>query len=85
LKAQIDNEFKNDFYSIPDWVEDVDDLVEYLNLSFDEGNILKSLWGNLGTDKLKAANKCLHYAQRRQKRILKDAKEKESSFSNIIK
>jgi len=43
LKAQIDNEFKNDFYSIPDWVEDVDDLVEYLNLSFDEGNILKSL------------------------------------------
>ena len=67
---------KNSFYTIPDWVKDVDDLAEYLNLSFDEGNILKSLWTKLGnrhsgTNPMREANKCLHYAGRRQKRYEK--------------
>jgi hypothetical protein len=72
---------KNKFYEIPAWVKDVDDLAEYLELSFDEGNILKSLWSNKGkrhsgTNSMREANKCYHYAQRRKLRYEKIKKEK---------
>ncbi|TLP41053.1 hypothetical protein [Arcobacter arenosus] len=67
---------KNDFYKIPDWVEDVDDLHEYLQLDGYEFNILKSLWSRLGnrhgaTNPIREAKKCLHYAEKRLKRVQK--------------
>ena len=65
---------KNDFYAIPDWVEDVDTLSEYLELDGYEFNILKTLWyrkGNRhdGTNPKREAKKCLHYANRRMEKI----------------
>lgn len=68
---------KNDFYNIPDWVEDVDDLTEYLKLDFFDGNILKSLWYNIGdrhsgTNRKREARKGLHYSNRRVKKVLKE-------------
>ena len=60
----------NSFYDFPLWVNNIDKLAEYLQLSFYEGNILKSLTANLGqrhnaTDKTREVNKCLHYAKLR--------------------
>ena len=65
---------KNSFYAIPEWVKDCDDLAEYLELSFGDGNILKSLWVNIGdrhtgTNPLRESKKCSHYANRRLKRL----------------
>lgn len=62
----------NDFYDFPEWVKNIDTLAEYLQLSFAEGNILKSLTANLGnrhngTDRNREINKCLHYAKVRAK------------------
>lgn len=70
---------KNSFYELPTWVKDVDDLAEYLKLSFDEGNILKSLWCNIGnrhdaTNPLREARKGLHYSQRRLNRYIHNEK-----------
>lgn len=58
---------KNSFYAIPEWVEDLDDLAEYLKLDGFEFNILKSLWVHIGTrhsgtDEKREINKCLHYS-----------------------
>ena len=39
---------KNNFYQIPEWVEDLDDLAEYLDLDGFEFNVLKSLWIKIG-------------------------------------
>lgn len=66
---------KNNFYEIPEWVKDVDDLAEYLKLSFDEGNILKSLWCKIGdrhdaTNPMREARKCVHYSERRLNRYI---------------
>ena len=71
---------KNSFYDIPEWVLNVDDLAEYLDLRGDEFNILKSLWTNIGqrhdaTNPLRESKKCLHYADRRFKRLEKDKTE----------
>lgn len=60
---------ENPFYKLPEWVQDVDTLSEYLELDGYEFNILKSLWSHkgqrhVGTNEEREANKCLHYAQR---------------------
>lgn len=60
---------KNDFYAIPEWVKDCDYLAEYLELSFFEGNILKTLWihkgdRHKGTNRERELNKRLHYAKK---------------------
>lgn len=60
---------KNKFYEIPEWVKDLDDLSEYLELDPYEFNILKTLWvhkGNrhIGTSNTREINKRLHYAQK---------------------
>jgi hypothetical protein len=65
---------KNSFYEIPNCVNDVDDLCEFLGLNFAQGNILKSLWSNKGrrhsaTNPLREAKKRKHYADRELKRI----------------
>lgn len=69
----------NSFYCIPDWVKDLDDLAEYLDLRGDEFNVLKSLWTNIGirhsaTNEVRESNKCLHYSKRRANRIARKAK-----------
>jgi hypothetical protein len=68
---------KNNFYQIPEWVNDVDDLCEYLELNFASGNILKSLWANKGkrhaaTDSIREAKKRVHYANRELDRLEKN-------------
>ena len=60
---------KNNFYSIPYWVHDLDDLAEYLDLDGFEFNTLKSLWlhrgdRHNGTNEEREINKRLHYANR---------------------
>ncbi len=75
---------KNSFYDIPDWVCDADDLIEHLRLSFDEGNIMKSLWCKLGdrhkgTNPVRDARKGLHYSERRLDRYLKAEEEIEAN------
>lgn len=64
---------KNNFYEIPSSVTDVDDLCEFLELNFSQGNILKSLWVNKGnrhnaTNPLREAKKRKHYSDRELKR-----------------
>lgn len=60
---------KNKFYEIPEWVKDLDDLSEYLELDPYEFNILKTLWihkgkRHTGTTNTREINKRLHYAQK---------------------
>lgn len=69
-----ENGLKNAFYEIPEWVKDLDDLSEYLELDPYEFNILKTLWchkgdRHSGTNKKREANKCLHYASRRIEKL----------------
>ena len=73
-KEIISDGGKNSFYEIPNTVNDVDDLCEYLELNFAQGNILKSLWINKGqrhkgTNELREAKKRVHYSQRELNRI----------------
>lgn len=73
---------KNNFYAIPAWVEDLDDLSEYLELDGYEFNILKTLWvhkGNRhnGTDEAREINKRLHYAQKSKLKHTRQNDEKE--------
>lgn len=66
----MSNGLKNSFYEIPSWVEDLDDLSEYLQLDPYEFNTLKTLWlhkGNRhdGTNELREINKAIHYSNKR--------------------
>lgn len=73
---------KNKFYEIPEWVKDLDDLSEYLDLRGDEFNCLKAIYGvaksrqganrHSSTGIKRDSNKLLHYAQRVQARIHND-------------
>lgn len=74
---------KTNFYDIPDWVGNVDDLAEYLELRFDEGNSLKAIFGvaitrmkketrHKGTSAMRDGNKLFHYAGRIKLRLEKD-------------
>lgn len=65
---------KNSFYAIPEWVEDLDDLSEYLELDPYEFNILKTLWihkGNRhsGNSEKRELNKRVHYANKSLKKF----------------
>lgn len=71
---------KNEYYDIVDWVQDLDDLSEYLELRSDEFNCLKAIWGiamnrkinktrHTGTNEERDANKLYHYANRIKNRI----------------
>lgn len=67
---------KNKFYEIPEWVKDLDDLSEYLELDPYEFNILKTLWlhkGNRhnGTNNTREINKRLHYAQKSKEKDIR--------------
>jgi len=71
---------KNSFYAIPEWVEDVDDLAEYLKLDGFEFNVLKSLWAHIGdrhsgTNVKREANKRVHYANRSVAKIIRAEEE----------
>ena len=74
------NGSKTDYYNIPDWVFDVDDIAEYLDLRGDEFNCLKAIFGiaiarktgiprHSGSDMQRDSKKLLHYAKRINKRI----------------
>lgn len=73
-------EVKNKFYEIPEWVKDLDDLSEYLDLRGDEFNCLKQYMVLQNQDREQVSstgikrdsNKLLHYAQRVQARIHND-------------
>lgn len=74
---------KNSFYKIPEWVKDVDDLSEYLQLDPYEFNILKTLWVNIGerhsgTNQEREINKCIHYANKRKEKYERARVPKES-------
>lgn len=72
---------KTNLYDIPEWVKDVDDLSEWLDLRFDEGNCLKALFGiamarkgsarHQGTTLCRDANKLGHYANKVKLRVNK--------------
>lgn len=64
----------NSFYDFPEYVSNIDDLSEYLGLDGFEFNILKSLTHRIGkrheaTDEMREAKKCVHYADRRLKKL----------------
>lgn len=66
---KINDGSKNSFYAIPAWVEDLDDLSEYLKLDGFEFNLLKTLWVNMGdrhtgTNEAREINKRVHYANK---------------------
>ena len=74
---------KTNYYNIPDWVEDLDDLIEYLDLGFDGGNCMKALFGMAiarktgktrhdGTSIVRDSNKLFHYSERINKKVTKD-------------
>ena len=57
----------NEFYAIPEWVTDVDDLSEHLDSTGFQFNILKSLFGmnkhrHSGTSNLRDSKKMIHYS-----------------------
>jgi hypothetical protein len=69
---------KNPFYEIPKWVNDCDDLIEYLELNYFEGCILKSLWTHIGkrhdaTNPMREAKKRKHYSEKELTRLQKKA------------
>ena len=76
-EEQKNNGLKNSFYKIPDWIKDLDDLSEYLKLDPYEFNILKTLWIHLGdrhdgTNEAREVNKCIHYSEKRLKKLNRD-------------
>lgn len=77
IKEQKNNGLKNSFYQIPEWIKDLDDLSEYLKLDPYEFNILKTLWIHLGdrhdgTNEVREVNKCIHYSEKRLKKLNRD-------------
>lgn len=81
-ESKVKDGGKIDYYNIPDWVIDVDDLAEWLDLGFDGGNCLKAIFGlaiarktgearHNGTSISRDAKKLKHYANRIDKRINK--------------
>ena len=82
IKEVVSDGSKNKFYEIPDWIKDLDDLSEYLNLDPYEFNILKTLWMHKGkrhngTNELRELNKRLHYAEKSKEKYLRSEKDKE--------
>jgi hypothetical protein len=65
---------KNSFYEIPEWVKDLDDLAEYLQLDGFEFNTLKTLWINIGmrhtgTTEEREIKKRIHYSNKSLKKM----------------
>ena len=82
IKEVVSDGSKNKFYEIPNWVKDLDDLSEYLNLDPYEFNVLKTLWihkgkRHNGTNELREINKRLHYAEKSKEKYLRKEEEKE--------
>lgn len=76
---------KTDYYNIPNEVNDLDDLSDYLDLTPAEFNCIKAIFGmaierktgdarHKGTNSKRDSNKLLHYAKRINKRLV-DEKE----------
>ena len=68
---------KTDFYNIPNWVKDVDDLAEFLNLDGFLFNILKSMFGinknrHEGTNSERDSRKLIHYSIRNYLKIMRN-------------
>lgn len=81
IKEVVSDGSKNNFYEIPVWVKDLDDLSEYLKLDPYEFNILKTLWihkgkRHNGTNELREINKRLHYAEKSREKYLRSGKDK---------
>lgn len=62
----------------PRYTAECEDIIEALNLNFDEANIFKEIWrianarqgnGKPGNTELRAAEKILHYATRIHRRV----------------
>lgn len=58
---------KNNFYTFPKYVNNIDSLARHLDLNGAQNNVLKALTVNLGnrhngTNPSREAKKCLHYA-----------------------
>ena len=69
----------------PPYIAECEDIIEALNLNFDEANIFKEIWrtanarkGNAkqGQNDLRAAEKIYHYAGRILKRAIRSIKSK---------
>lgn len=63
-----------DYYDLPDNVKSAQDLIEYLNLNFANGNILKSLIRQHGTqtkatEEIYEAEKRYYFAERELRRV----------------
>ena len=62
-------------YGIPENAKDLQDLIEYRNMNFAQGNIFKAIYRN-GTcehsDELREVRKIIWFAQREETRILKE-------------
>lgn len=65
--------------AVPPYQAECEDIIEALNLNFDEANIFKEIWrtanarqgnGKKGNNELRAAEKLVHYSGRILRRLL---------------
>jgi len=79
---------KNNFYVIPEYVKDVDDLSEFLNLDGFGFNILKSLFGlnksrHNGTSPSRDSEKMLHYSIKNLLKLMR-TKDKKITVGDVL-
>ena len=79
---------KNDFYKIPDYVKDADDLSEYLKLDGFGFNILKSLFGlnrsrHIGTSPVRDSEKMIHYSLKNLLKLMR-TKNKDLTIGDVL-
>lgn len=79
---------KNNFYVIPEYVKDVDDLSEFLNLNGFGFNILKSLFGlnksrHNATSPIRDSEKMVHYSIKNLLKLLR-TKNKKLTVGDIL-
>ena len=69
-------------YSLPEWAEELQDLIEYRNMNFAIGNIFKACYRmGIKNDNLYDLNKIIWFAERERDRLLT---EQENADNNRI-
>lgn len=64
------------YYELPKWASEIQDLIEYKNMSFALGNIFKACYRfgeKDGTDQLYDLNKIIFFAERMIKQIERES------------
>lgn len=67
-------------YAVPSWVRELQDLIEYREMNFAQGNIFKAVYrsGHCShSDELRDINKILFFAEREKKRLTRKLKKEE--------